>query len=107
MKSYQATRNKIFSLSYIPLINDIVDNYTSTSVDHSQYTFGKYTVLNYKILDYSKTAKSNKVNILRYLNSSNFVYSRRFYYTEDTENTDNYRDTPKTVPIEEPNIFDD
>lgn len=106
IKSNQATRNKIFSLSYIPLIENSGD-YTNTYVDHQQYTFGKYTVLNYKTLDYSKTAKSNKINILSYLNSSNFVYSRRFYYTKGTEIIDNYCDAPEAVPIIEPNIWNE
>lgn len=106
IKSNQATRNKIFSLSYIPLIENSGD-YTNTYVDHQQYTFGKYTVLNYKTLDYSKTAKSNKINILSYLNSSNFVYSRRFYYTKGAEIIDNYCDVPETVPIIEPNIWNE
>ena len=106
IKSNQATRNKIFSLSYIPLIENSGD-YTNTYVDHQQYTFGKYTVLNYKTLDYSKTAKSNKINILSYLNSSNFVYSRRFYYTKGAEIIDNYCDVPEAVPIIEPNIWNE
>lgn len=106
IKSNQATRNKIFSLSYIPLIENSGD-YTNTYVDHQQYTFGKYTVLNYKTLDYSKTAKSNKINVLSYLNSSNFVYSRRFYYTKGAEIIDNYCDVPEAVPIIEPNIWNE
>lgn len=106
IKSNQATRNKTFSLSYIPLIENSGD-YTNTYVDHQQYTFGKYTVLNYKTLDYSKTAKSNKINILSYLNSSNFVYSRRFYYTKGAEIIDNYCDVPEAVPIIEPNIWNE
>lgn len=81
-KSNEAQKNRIFSLSFIPLIAKAVDKYgtyTDTYIDTSNYTFGKYTNLNYKVLSYSKDDKSNKTNKLKYLKSTNTVYSRRFF----------------------------
>lgn len=81
-KSNEAQRNRIFSLSFVPLIAESVNKngkYTDTSIDTSNYTFGEYTNLNYKILSYSKDDKSNKTNKLRYLKSASTVYSRRFF----------------------------
>lgn len=88
-----AQRKKLFSLSYVPLIG-YNEEYNKTSVDNLGYMYGKYTVINYKILDYSKKSKSTDTNQLYYLNSSSIVYSRRFYYTEgDADITDNYKQT--------------
>ena len=87
-KSNEAQRNRIFSLSFVPLIAESVDKngkYTDTSIDTSNYTFGEYTNLNYKILSYSKDDKSNKTNKLKYLKSASTVYSRRFF-KRDKEN---------------------
>lgn len=81
-KSNEAQKNRIFSLSFIPLIAKAVDKYgtyTDTYIDTSNYTFGKYTNLNYKVLSYSKDDKSDKTNKLKYLKSANTVYSRRFF----------------------------
>lgn len=69
-----AYKKHIFSLSFIPII--LQNGYT---IDESNYTFGKYTNINYKVLGYSKSDKSNKVNKLSYLYSANAVYSRRFF----------------------------
>ena len=69
-----AYKKHIFSLSFIPII--LQDGYT---IDESNYTFGKYTNINYKALGYSKSDKSNKVNKLSYLYSASAVYSRRFF----------------------------
>ena len=81
-KSNEAQKNRIFSLSFIPLIAEKLDKdgtYTDISIDTSNYTFGKYTNLNYKVLSYSKDNKSDKTNKLKYLKSANTVYSRRFF----------------------------
>ena len=81
-KSNEAQKNRIFSLSFIPLIAEKLDKYgtyTDISIDTSNYTFGKYTNLNYKVLSYSKDDKSDKTNKLKYLKSTNTVYSRRFF----------------------------
>lgn len=75
--SNRAQKNKIFSLSFIPLIGKNSD-YSEIDVGHD-YTFGKYTNINYKTLSYSKSDKSNKINKLQYLDSTNTVYSRRFF----------------------------
>lgn len=75
--SNRAQKNKIFSLSFIPLIGKNSD-YSQIDVGHD-YTFGKYTNINYKTLSYSKSDKSNKINKLQYLDSTNTVYSRRFF----------------------------
>ena len=69
-----AYKKHIFSLSFIPII--LQDGY---EIDESDYTFGKYTNINYKGLGYSKSDKSNKVNKLSYLYSASAVYSRRFF----------------------------
>ena len=69
-----AYKEHIFSLSFIPII--LQDGY---EIDESDYTFGKYTNINYKGLGYSKSDKSNKVNKLSYLYSASAVYSRRFF----------------------------
>lgn len=73
-----AQRNRVFSLSFVPLIG-YVDSYGITNIDESHYTFGEYTNLNYKILSYSKDNKSDKTNKLKYLKSASTVYSRRFF----------------------------
>lgn len=73
-----AQRNRVFSLSFVPLIG-YVDDYSVTNIDESHYTFGEYTNLNYKILSYSKDDKSDKTNKLKYLKSASTVYSRRFF----------------------------
>lgn len=73
-----AQRNRVFSLSFVPLIG-YVDDYSITNIDKSHYTFGEYTNLNYKILSYSKDNKSDKTNKLKYLKSASTVYSRRFF----------------------------
>lgn len=73
-----AQRNRVFSLSFVPLIG-YVDDYSITNIDESHYTFGEYTNLNYKILSYSKDDKSDKTNKLKYLKSASTVYSRRFF----------------------------
>lgn len=86
-KSNEAQKNRIFSLSFIPLIAEKLDKngkYTSTSIDVSNYTFGKYTNVNYKILSYSKDDKSDKTNKLKYLKSANTVYSRRFFIRKES-----------------------
>lgn len=67
-------KKHIFSLSFIPII--LKNGYT---INESDYTFGKYTNINYKVLGYSKSDKSNKVNKLSYLYSASAVYSRRFF----------------------------
>ena len=88
-----AQRKKLFSLSYVPLIG-YNEEYSKTDVKGLDYMYGKYTVINYKILDYSKKSKSTDTNQLYYLNSSSVVYSRRFYYTEGgADITDNYQQT--------------
>lgn len=94
-KSNEAQRNRVFSLSFVPLIAESVNKdgkYTDTSIDKSNYTFGEYTNLNYKILSYSKDDKSDKINKLKYLESASTVYSRRFFrrtgkeaYTKDLQ----------------------
>lgn len=76
-----AYKTHIFSLSFIPII--LQDGYT---IDKSNYTFGKYTNINYKILGYSKSDKSNKVNKLSYLYSASAVYSRRFFMLDPDGN---------------------
>lgn len=76
-----AYKKHIFSLSFIPII--LQDGYT---IDKSNYTFGKYTNINYKILGYSKSDKSNKVNKLSYLYSTSAVYSRRFFMLDPDGN---------------------
>lgn len=76
-----AYKKHIFSLSFIPII--LHDGYT---IDESTYTFGKYTNINYKVLGYSKSDKSNKVNKLSYLYSANAVYSRRFFMLDPNKN---------------------
>lgn len=85
-KSNEAQKNRIFSLSFIPLIAKAVNiygTYTDTYIDTSNYTFGKYTNLNYKVLSYSKDDKSDKTNKLKYLKSANTVYSRRFFKRDE------------------------
>lgn len=72
--SYQIQKTHIFSLSFVPAID-----FSSEGFDKYNYTFGKYTNVNYKALSYSKSDKSNKVNKLWYLNSASDVYSRRFF----------------------------
>lgn len=76
-----AYKKHIFSLSFIPII--LQNGYT---IDESNYTFGKYTNINYKVLGYSKSDKSNKVNKLSYLYSANAVYSRRFFMLDSDGN---------------------
>ena len=76
-----AYKKHIFSLSFIPII--LHNGYT---IDESTYTFGKYTNINYKMLGYSKSDKSNKVNKLSYLYSANAVYSRRFFMLNPDKN---------------------
>lgn len=76
-----AYKKHIFSLSFIPII--LYNGYT---IDESTYTFGKYTNINYKMLGYSKSDKSNKVNKLSYLYSANAVYSRRFFMLDPDKN---------------------
>ena len=76
-----AYKKHIFSLSFIPII--LHNGYT---IDESTYTFGKYTNINYKVLGYSKSDKSNKVNKLSYLYSANAVYSRRFFMLDSDKN---------------------
>lgn len=76
-----AQRNKIFSLSFVPLIGWDED-YEITTIKKELYTFGKYTNVNYKTLSYSKSDKSNKINKLEYRYSTDTVYSRRFFMTE-------------------------
>lgn len=72
--SYNIQKEHVFSLSFVPVIDLIIDE-----IDKYSYTFGKYTNVNYKALSYSKSDKSNKVNKLWYLNSASDVYSRRFF----------------------------
>lgn len=72
--SYYVQKTHIFSLSFVPFID-----LSSDPIDKYSYTFGKYTNVNYKVLSYSKSDKSNKVNKLWYLNSASDVYSRRFF----------------------------
>ncbi|QOR57746.1 hypothetical protein [uncultured phage cr131_1] len=72
--SYYIQKTHIFSLSFVPAID-----FSSEGFDKYNYTFGKYTNVNYKALSYSKSDKSNKVNKLWYLNSASDVYSRRFF----------------------------
>lgn len=76
-----AYKKHIFSLSFIPII--LHNDYT---IDESTYTFGKYTNINYKVLGYSKSDKSNKVNKLSYLYSADAVYSRRFFMLDPDKN---------------------
>lgn len=76
-----AYKKHIFSLSFIPII--LHNDYT---IDKSTYTFGKYTNINYKVLGYSKSDKSNKVNKLSYLYSADAVYSRRFFMLDSDKN---------------------
>lgn len=76
-----AYKKHIFSLSFIPII--LYNGYT---IDESTYTFGKYTNINYKVLGYSKSDKSNKVNKLSYLYSADAVYSRRFFMLDPDKN---------------------
>lgn len=85
-KSNQAQRDKVFSLSFVPLIGQD-SNYKSTKIIETGYTFGKYTNVNYKTLSYSKSDKSNKINKLWYLNSANTVYSRRFFMSNPDDAT--------------------
>ena len=83
--SNRAQKNKIFSLSFVPLIGKNSD-YSQIDVGYD-YTFGKYTNINYKTLSYSKSDKSNKINKLQYLNSTNTVYSRRFFMLNPSDHT--------------------
>ena len=81
-ESNKAQRNRVFSLSFVPLkceklLSD--GTYDKKTIDKYNYTFGEYTNLNYKILSYSKDDKSDKTNILKYLESASTVYSRRFF----------------------------
>lgn len=85
-KSNWAQRDKVFSLSFVPLIGQD-SNYESTKIIETGYTFGKYTNVNYKTLSYSKSDKSNKINKLWYLNSANTVYSRRFFMSNPDDAT--------------------
>ena len=80
--SNYAQKDKIFSLSFIPLIMHNIDG-TNFEIDRDSYTFGKYTNVNYKILGYSKSDKSNKTNKLSYLDSASAVYSRRFFMLDE------------------------
>lgn len=82
--SDHAQKGKIFSLSFVPLIMHKV-NGTKIEIDKHNYTFGKYTNVNYKVLGYSKSDKSNKVNKLWYLNSASDVYSRRFFMLDSND----------------------
>lgn len=82
--SDHAQKGKIFSLSFVPLIMHKVDG-TKIEIDKHNYTFGKYTNVNYKALSYSKSDKSNKVNKLWYLNSASDVYSRRFFMLDSND----------------------
>lgn len=80
--SNQAQRNRVFSLSFVPLKCEKLlpdGTYEKKTIDKSNYTFGEYTNLNYKILSYSKDDKSDKTNKLKYLESASTVYSRRFF----------------------------
>lgn len=79
-----AQKNKTFSLSFVPLIMKNVDG-TDIEIDKFNYTFGKYTNVNYKVLSYTKSDKSNKVNKLWYLNSASDVYSRRFFMLDSND----------------------
>lgn len=77
IKSSNASqKNKIFSLSFTPITID-------DKVDDLNYTFGKYINVNYKILSYLKEDKSNKINKLKYLETSSTIYSRRFFIGND------------------------
>lgn len=82
--SNYAQKNKTFSLSFVPLIMKNVDG-TDIKIDKFNYTFGKYTNVNYKVLSYTKSDKSNKVNKLWYLNSASDVYSRRFFMLDSND----------------------
>ena len=82
--SNRAQKNKTFSLSFVPLIMKNVDG-TDIEIDKFNYTFGKYTNVNYKVLSYTKSDKSNKVNKLWYLNSVSDVYSRRFFMLDSKD----------------------
>lgn len=82
--SNYAQKDKIFSLSFIPLIMHNIDG-TNFEIDRDSYTFGKYTNVNYKILGYSKSDKSNKTNKLSYLDSASAVYSRRFFMLDEND----------------------
>lgn len=82
--SNRAQKNKTFSLSFVPLIIKNVDG-TDIEIDKFNYTFGKYTNVNYKVLSYTKSDKSNKVNKLWYLNSASDVYSRRFFMLDSND----------------------
>lgn len=82
--SNHAQKNKTFSLSFVPLIMKNVDG-TDIEIDKFNYTFGKYTNVNYKVLSYTKSDKSNKVNKLWYLNSASDVYSRRFFMLDSND----------------------
>lgn len=79
--SNYAQKYHVFSLSFVPL-KGLFPTYENPIVDEHNYTFGKYTNVNYKILSYSKEDKSNKVNKLKYLESANVLYSRRFFIRE-------------------------
>lgn len=85
-KSNWAQRDKVFSLSFVPLIGYDSD-YKLTKIIETGYTFGKYTNVNYKTLSYSKSDKLNKINKLQYLNSANTVYSRRFFMSNPDDAT--------------------
>lgn len=85
-KSNWAQRDKVFSLSFVPLIGHDSD-YKSIEIKKTGYTFGKYTNVNYKTLSYSKSDKSNKINKLQYLDSANTVYSRRFFMSNPDDAT--------------------
>lgn len=82
--SDHAQKGKIFSLSFVPLIMHKVDG-TKIEIDKHNYTFGKYTNVNYKVLGYSKSDKSNKINKLSYLDSASAVYSRRFFMLDSND----------------------
>lgn len=82
--SNHAQKGKIFSLSFVPLIMHEVDG-TKIEIDKHNYTFGKYTNVNYKVLGYSKSDKSNKINKLSYLDSASAVYSRRFFMLDSND----------------------
>lgn len=81
--SNYAQKYHVFSLSFVPL-KGLLPTYENAIVDKHNYTFGKYTNINYKILSYSKEDKSNKVNKLKYLESANVLYSRRFFIRNET-----------------------
>ena len=81
--SNYAQKYHVFSLSFVPL-KGLLPTYENATVDEHNYTFGKYTNVNYKILSYSKEDKSNKINKLKYLESASVLYSRRFFIRKES-----------------------